>query len=99
MAKCKYCNREMLTADGCGCTAYLVHGKKYPRIKVGDWQDYADRWYWSTDDDFKSKYRCGDCGAKWGFQHHPGCDLEVCPVCGGQALSCECLDEATILNR
>lgn len=33
MAKCKYCNREMLTADGCGCTAYLVHGKKYPRIK------------------------------------------------------------------
>lgn len=63
MAKCKYCNREMLTADGCGCTAYLVHGKKYPRIKVGDWQDYADRWYWSTNDDFKSKYRCGDCGA------------------------------------
>lgn len=30
MAKCKYCNREMLTADGCGCTAYLVHGKKVP---------------------------------------------------------------------
>lgn len=55
MAKCKYCNREMLTADGCGCTAYLVHGKKYPRIKVGDWQDYADRWYWSTNDDFKKQ--------------------------------------------
>jgi hypothetical protein len=32
--------------------------------------------------------RCGDCGAKPGHCHHPGCDLEKCVVCHGQALGC-----------
>lgn len=38
--------------------------------------------------------RCGDCGAKWGHYHHPGCDLEECPVCHGQAISCDCASTA-----
>jgi hypothetical protein len=32
---------------------------------------------------------CGDCGAEPGDLHVPFCDLEPCPKCGAQALTCE----------
>jgi len=36
---------------------------------------------------------CHDCGVKKGEFHHDGCDVERCPACGCQLLSCECSDE------
>ena len=37
------------------------------------------------------KNPCHDCGAKPGEFHKPNCDVERCPFCGGQLISCNCV--------
>jgi hypothetical protein len=34
--------------------------------------------------------RCHDCNCLEGEFHQPGCDMERCPFCGGQLISCDC---------
>jgi len=76
LAICEDCKQEMLTAEGCVYT-HLVDsaGKLYPR-SLKHWQD--------------SGQRCHDCAAMYGKLHHCGCDVERCPKCGGQLISCDC---------
>lgn len=60
--------------------SYLV---RIPRVRYGDevldWKAY--------------ERPCHDCFAKKGEYHVPGCDVEECPVCHGQAFGCGCIEE------
>lgn len=79
MAVCPLCKREMLTASGCTYMYVKTKDDKYiQRQKVGEEGIYH------------SSERCHDCGALFGYYHHPGCDVERCPKCGEQLMDCSC---------
>lgn len=60
-------------------TTFKIQGMDYKRIKYGDEKS-----------DFSLPTHCGDCSVKKGYFHALGCDTEICPNCGGQAISCPC---------
>lgn len=85
MAVCEFCGKDMLKSNGCKLVPIPHNGKNYRPIKVGDPGDpYAGE---------KPGTRCGDCNALVGYYHHPGCDMERCPICHGQLITCGCLNE------
>jgi hypothetical protein len=45
---------------------------------------------WGSEHGWRANGRCGDCGVQPGGFHHLGCDIQECPVCSGQMLSCGC---------
>jgi hypothetical protein len=63
---------------------YTIEGRQYPRVRYG-----REHRGWDAD-----RRPCHDCAALAGELHVPGCDVERCPACGGQAISCECFNEA-----
>jgi hypothetical protein len=76
-AKCDACGKTM--TSGAGCT-YKTEG----RLPYG-----KEQWPEDLPAEEKEPY-CGDCGVALGQYHHPGCDAEECPICGGQRLGMEC---------
>ena len=80
MAECRYCGLEMLTANGCTAEAIMIEGVSYDPVRLGTEPGWR-----------RFKGRCPDCAALPGNVHHHGCDVERCPRCRRQSISCDCL--------
>ncbi len=86
MVKCQDCKKEMLGSESCDLKyrCIKIDGQTFPR-DVGE---------------FDYNVHCHDCGIlnKVGNLHHFGCDIERCPACRGQMISCSCHKEAIGVN-
>jgi len=71
---CKDCNLEMSDDQTVSCTLKTIG--EYNRDT-----EYFDK-----------NIRCHDCHIvnEKGNYHHLGCDMERCPKCGDQLISCDC---------
>lgn len=74
-AVCRWCRKRMDVGAGC---------------KVVAFDDFADKKVRERIPYTEGKDHCHDCNVRPGQFHHPGCDMERCPKCGGQAIGCDC---------
>lgn len=79
VAKCVRCKKEM-------CDKSTITCKENKIVNFPDGKKMAPVPYTSID----TTIRCHDCNVAAGGFHHIGCDMEICPRCGGQFLGCSC---------
>lgn len=81
MSVCVLCNLEMQGKVSCIPTPVLTNsGSKLP-IPYGRERRSS-----------RQPASCGDCAAPKGGFHHRGCDIEQCPRCSDQLMSCGCTE-------
>jgi hypothetical protein len=91
---CRWCGGRMLLVDGCTADWRELddsYGNTHAFAPIpygSERYDVAELWT-PTD-------RCHDCGCLPGHYHHPGCDVEQCPKCGGQSLCCGCSETGEV---
>lgn len=89
MSVCDLCDKEMSDGKADSCIKLDIEfptGEKLPQ---------------STYHFDEPTGRCHDCNIKHGGFHHNGCDVEKCPKCSGQLVSCGCMDvsEDEVMER
>lgn len=82
MAVCTFCELEMTSARSCVIDGIIIDGE---RFALAPYRGPSGRRVAGSAD------RCGDCGVARGGLHHPGCDLQRCPRCRDQLISCACV--------
>jgi hypothetical protein len=77
-AICQDCKKEMVKFGFCNFK-YIVDDKGtiFQRVRFDEARELP-------------RGPCHDCNCKKGAFHHHGCDMEECPKCGGQLISCDC---------
>ncbi|HEY8789738.1 MAG TPA: hypothetical protein VIM10_11480 [Actinopolymorphaceae bacterium] len=78
--KCDWCQHEMSQGLACNSPTYAIAGRTFQRIAFVPHRGDLDA-------------QCHDCLTTVGGLHHPGCDVERCPRCGGQAIGCGCHED------
>ncbi len=78
MAVCNWCKKDM--SDDSTVSCVLV------KIKMTEGGSMNPVTYEPPD---HSSDRCRDCNVLTGGFHHPGCCIERCPKCEGQAITCD----------
>jgi hypothetical protein len=84
MAMCPQCEGEMMDEISCLSEPIPIGGDFFEPIRWGD-ERGSSRWV--------IDFPCRDCRTPIGGVHHPGCRVERCPACLGQALGCPCFGD------
>jgi hypothetical protein len=87
MAICRFCNQEMTDYE------HTIDCTWNRTVDFPDGTSMLSVSYHNELFENDPEHCCHDCGVKLGQYHHPGCDMERCPKCGGQLISCGCLND------
>ena len=79
MAICTLCDQEMTEAASCSVEVLHQNGTPFELFPHG--KDPGSR---------GARGRCPDCGVARVGYHHVGCDVQRCPSCRRQLISCDC---------
>jgi len=94
MTKCRWCDQEMTEANT--CTRQVIEYPDGTKLVAIPYEHILPP---GVPKQPSRGYRCHDCGVKNGGFHHAGCDVARCPRCGGQLITCGCLDAVEEMEK